>query len=427
MFKRRFRRFRRCFIPAFFFASMLISLFSAIMFFSHYINMPQVEMQAGTEGDTQVHFLGIRQDQYLGSKSHREQTEGNKSGKRQNLIIVAHGRSGSSFTGNIFNHHPKVFYLFEPYQTAERIHGKLNPFDKDYEEKSLKWMNGLLQCNFVSDRHVQDLDHYYRVKGKNTRETQASVALSSPPFCSYNTSDSLWTSETCQSNFDKRMLEQACRTKYSMTVVKALFGRMPQMNIKHLIKMCDSSSEFDCKILFLVRDPRGIIPSSQAVNFFRDKDRIGLAKTREFAYLNCKGTEENLDILRTLTPRWRKRIKLLRYEDLVLNPSKNLPQILEFADLPMDEGLSKWFYLATHKGETNEVQKAHPWRQDSAEGANRWRWKVMPYDITVIEHYCQHVMKLLGYKRLNLSYEKQRNTSFSLLEENFEAARWLTE
>ncbi|XP_068718287.1 carbohydrate sulfotransferase 1-like isoform X1 [Montipora capricornis] len=423
MLKRRFRRFRRCLVPAFFLASMLMSLISAYIFLSHYYNMPQVEMQAGTEGDTQVHFL-----QYLGSKSLRGQTEGNKSGKRQNLIIVAHGRSGSSFTGNIFNHHPKVFYLFEPYQTAERIHGKLNPFDKDYEEKSLEWMNGVLQCNFVSDRHVQDLDHYYRaVNGKNTRETQISVALSSPPFCSYNTSDLLWTSETCQRNFDKRMLEQACRTKYSMTVVKALFGRMPQTNIKHLIKMCDSSSEFDCKILFLVRDPRGIIPSSQAVNFFRDKDRIGLAKTREFAYLNCKETEENLDILRTLTPRWRKRIKLLRYEDLALNPSKNLPQILEFADLPMDEGLSKWFYLATHKGETNEVQKAHPWREDSAEGANRWRWRVMPYDITVIEHYCQHVMKLLGYKRLNLSYEIQRNTSFSLLEENFEAARWLTE
>ena len=29
--------------------------------------------------------------------------------KRQNLIIVAHGRSGSTFLGNIFNRHPSVF------------------------------------------------------------------------------------------------------------------------------------------------------------------------------------------------------------------------------------------------------------------------------------------------------------------------------
>lgn len=38
--------------------------------------------------------------------------------KRQNLIIVAHGRSGSTFLGNIFNNHPSVFYLFEPYKIS---------------------------------------------------------------------------------------------------------------------------------------------------------------------------------------------------------------------------------------------------------------------------------------------------------------------
>lgn len=41
-----------------------------------------------------------------------------KKKKRQNLIIVAHGRSGSTFLGNIFNNHPSVFYLFEPYKIS---------------------------------------------------------------------------------------------------------------------------------------------------------------------------------------------------------------------------------------------------------------------------------------------------------------------
>jgi len=68
---------------------------------------------------------------------------------RQNLIIVAHGRSGSSFTGNIFNYHPSVFYLFEPYQTVERLHGGVAPFNRDYQEKSFELMQGVFRCKFV--------------------------------------------------------------------------------------------------------------------------------------------------------------------------------------------------------------------------------------------------------------------------------------
>ena len=421
---RRFRRCLRCLGQGYFVASVLMFLVSTILFLSMYISMPHIE-----KNNKKVQISGLPSARGININSRSQGPgEGMASGKRQNLIIVAHGRSGSSFTGNIFNHHPSVFYLFEPYQTAERLHGKVEPFDKDYEAKSLEWINGLLKCDFVSPRHAQDLDHYYRkVMRRESRLTQASLALSSPPFCRFSTYDPMWSQGSCKETFDQKMLEQVCKTNYSMTVMKALFGRMPQTNIKHLIQMCDASSEFECKILFLVRDPRGIIPSSQAVNFFRDKDRIGLSRTREFSYLNCKRTEENLDILRSLPAKWRKRIKILRYEDLALNPSKGLAKLLEFAELPVNDALSKWLHLASHKGETKSEQDANPWRQDSAEGANRWRWKVMPYDITVIEHYCKHVMKLLGYKRLNLSYEIQRQIDISLIEDDFEASRWLVD
>ena len=345
---------------------------------------------------------------------------------RQNLIIVAHGRSGSSFTGNIFNHHPSVFYLFEPYQTVERLHGGVAPFNSDYQEKSFEWMQGVFQCKFVSPKHANDLHHYYRkVVGKESRETQVSIALSSPPFCRYNVSDPRWNIQDCPGAFDQKVLEEVCEQNYSMTVVKALMVRMPNNSIEQLINVCDSSNEFECKLLFLVRDPRGIIPSSQAVSFYRETDRTGLAKTRMFSYHNCRQTELNLDIIRKLPLRWRKRIKILRYEDLAANPSKLLPGLLQFAGLPMDESLSDWLYLASHKPKTESERKAAKWRQDSFEGADRWRWKVSPYEINIIENYCKHVMKLLGYKPLDYSYEVQRNLSIRLLDNDFEALRWL--
>ena len=377
------------------------------------------------------YFIILRKGNSANSADVREEFKADAqlkvSTKRQNLIIVAHGRSGSSFTGNIFNHHPSVFYLFEPYQTVERLHGGVAPFNRDYQEKSYEWMRSVFQCKFVSLKHANDIQHYYRkVTGKYPRDEQASIALSSPPFCRYSVTDPRWNIKDCPGALDQKTLEDVCEKKYGMTVVKALFVRMPNRSVEQLINVCDSSRDFDCKLLFLVRDPRGIIPSSKAVSFFRETNKTSMAATRKFANENCRQTKFNLDIIRKLSPRWRKRIKILRYEELAKNPSKLLPSILEFAGLPMDKGLSDWLYLASHKPKTASEQRAAPWRQDSFEGADRWRWKVSPYEISIIEQYCRPVMKLLGYRPLDNSYEMQRNLSIRLLDKDFEALRWLT-
>ena len=355
----------------------------------------------------------------------QKQVVENQRKKRQNLIVVSHGRSGSSFTGNIFNYHPSVFYLFEPYQTVERLHGGVAPFNRDYQEKSFEWMQGVFKCKFVSPKHAKDIEHYYRRVTRNyPRDEQASISLSSPPFCRYNVSDPRWNIQDCPGAFDQKTLEEICEKKYSMTVVKALMGRMPNNSVEQLINVCDSSDEIDCKLLFVVRDPRGIVASSRVANFYRETDKNGLTGTKKFAYENCRQTEFNLNITKQLRAKWRNRVKILRFEDLSANPSKILPGLLQFAGLPMDEVVSNWLYLASHKPETESEQKAAKWRQDSAERANRWRIKASPDEISIVEHYCERLMKVLGYKPLGNSFQLQKNLSVALYDENFEAVRW---
>ena len=46
------------------------------------------------------------------------QQELNKLKKRQRVLILTHHRSGSSFTGEIFNLHPDAFYMYEPLRIA---------------------------------------------------------------------------------------------------------------------------------------------------------------------------------------------------------------------------------------------------------------------------------------------------------------------
>ena len=344
--------------------------------------------------------------------------------KRQNLIIVAHGRSGSTFIGNIFNHHPNVFYLFEPYQTVERLHGEVAPENSEYQAKAFQWMKGALNCDFVSPQHVKDLETYYRKKYSASYNPLKSISLLSPPFCPYNATDPLWKAENCP-QLDQTTVERTCKAKYSVTVMKALMARMPEKSVKQLIELCNTN-QFDCKIIFLVRDPRGIIPSSRAVKFYKDKDAF-LDGTRKFSQDICNTTEANLNIIRSLPEEVKKRLMLLRYEDLAKDPLKALPGLLKFAGLPMDESLTKWLDLASHFPESKSERAAATWRQDSWEGAQRWRWKVGSDVIDIIENHCSHVMNLLGYKAVNGSSKIQKDLDVGLLEDKYDALKWFVD
>ena len=111
---------------------------------------------------------------------------------------------------------------------------------------------------------------------------------------------------------------------------------------------------------------------------------------------------------------------MLRYEDLAENPLKTLQSLLTFAGLPMDKSLREWLDLASHLPETKSERKAARWRQDSWEGAQRWRWKVGSDVINVIESYCSHVMGVLGYKSVSGSQLLRKNLTVRLLEGKYD-------
>ena len=371
--------------------------------------------------ENEVHKEDLPTTQKIDKETEQAHVGDKDKKKRQNLIIVTHGRSGSTFLGNIFNHHPNVFYLFEPYQTVERLHhGEVAPKNKDYQAKSFQWMKGIFQCDFVSLDHVKDLQGYYQKKYPGNYNPLKSLSLLSPPFCPYNTTDSLWSMEGCPP-LDQKTLETTCKSKYNLTVVKVLMWRMPGESIKQLLSICDTD-EFDCKFLFLVRDPRGIIPSSKAVGFYSEKNSLDGTKT--YSQKICRTTQINLNIIRSLSLVEKKRLMLLRYEELAENPMKILPSLMKFAGLPMDESLKKWLYLASHLPETESEREAARWRQDSWEGAQRWRWKVGSDVINVIENFCSHVMSVLGYKAVGGSHVLKNNLTVRLLEDRYEALQW---
>ena len=348
-------------------------------------------------------------------------------GVKKTLIIVSHGRSGSSLVGDIFNHHPSVFYMYEPLQTVMRVFNSLNRNHinsaPSYWDLAKEFLDAVLRCKFNNQRFLSDIEDFYRKK----HHPRVSQAIASPPLCPHKPSDLKWKPNLCPP-MTKESLASTCRKKYDLTVLKVLISRIPENTIKIVLNAC-TSRDVDCKIVFLVRDPRAVIPSSKALGFFRDAaGDIAMRGTRLYSYWRCKETEENMEIIRKLDDSLRKRIKLQRYEDLALNPLKALTGLYQFAGLSELESIKTWLNETTRKtrGDCNEMdgEQATCTKDDAWVAANRWRWKVHPQEISIVEKYCKETMRLMGYTPVDMSSELLSNQSIPLFSQDYEAKQW---
>ena len=348
-------------------------------------------------------------------------------GIKKTLIIVSHGRSGSSLVGDIFNHHPSVFYMYEPLQTVMRVFDSLKQSDinsvPSYWDLAKEFLDAVLRCKFNNQRFLSDIEEFYR-KQKHPRVSQA---IASPPLCPYQPSDLKWKPNLCPP-MTKESMGSTCKDNYNLTVLKVVISRIPENSIKIILNAC-TSRDVDCKIVFLVRDPRAVIPSSKSVGFYIDAvGDFSKRGTRLYSYWRCRETEENLEIIRRLHHSLRNRIKIERYEDLALNPLKALTGLYEFAGLSELESVKTWLSETTRKTRDDchemDGEQATCTKDDAWVAANRWRWKVHPHEISIIEQYCKEAMRLIGYRQVDMSSELLSNQSIPLFSQDYEAKHW---
>lgn len=385
---------------------------------------------------TCVHFVGL----FLKPLDYREEQHseigvhdfgefktflgGSTKKARRNLIIVSHGRSGSSLTGDIFNHHPSVFYMYEPLQTAQRVYKKSGN-QTSYNRLAEKLLASLAQCRFDQPQTaLADIENYYR----KPAHPRISHAMGSPPLCPVEMTDPKWSPELCPP-LSSQSLGDVCKDKYNLTVLKILLSRIPENNMKTVLTACDSN-DVECKIIFLVRDPRAVIPSSLQIGFFKEKggsdSKLG---TRVYSYTLCQQTERNLELVRRLPASLRARIMLLRYEDLAMEPSKVLERLYDFAGLSLLESVRAWLNETTQQSRKDCNRELDGplvtcTKDDAWAAANRWRWKVHPHEINVIEHYCRGAMRLMGYRPVDMSHDLLANNKIPLFSDDYEAKLW---
>ena len=398
-------------IPTAFFFACLARMNAEVAEYSENFRQYPQRMDYGQES---VDLLGRRDFQTANFNSKQ---------RRRNIFVIAHGRSGSTIMGDIFNHHPSVFYLHEPLQTVQRILGKVGNSHGHYGSLMADVLSNVLRCNF-SKPVLEDFNLFYR----DPSHPRVSFAIGSPPLCPYEMTDSKWDPKLCPV-MTNESLGSTCRDKYTVTVAKILMSRIAGNNIKNILEAC-KSSDADCQIIYLVRDPRAVIPSAQSVGFFNNRgSQLGKNGLRLFSYQQCDQTEKNLVFLKNLPISWQRRIMVQRYEDFALNPLKALSRLYNFAGLTVLDSVKTWLNKSTHPAQKREDMKieGHPaffTVDDALLALNRWRWKVDPCEIDIIEHCCKHVMQMMGYTLVDRSYQLMADISTPLFSEDYEAKTW---
>ncbi|NP_001086002.1 carbohydrate (N-acetylglucosamine 6-O) sulfotransferase 6 L homeolog [Xenopus laevis] len=347
--------------------------------------------------------------------------------EKVHLLILSSWRSGSSFIGQIFSQHPDVFYLMEP-----AWHVWMSMFQNNAKVLHMA-VRDLIRSVFLCDMSVFDA---YIPNKKNVSELfqwAVSRALCSYPACSHFDREAI-TNETvckiiCKHNpFSK--IEESCNT-YSHIVLK----EVRFFDLKVLYPLLTDPS-LNLKIIHLVRDPRAVAKSrEQAMKYLTRDNGIVLntngTKIDDIRYdvmrEICQSHAQMYETAMDKAPSFLKgRYMLVRYEDVVRDPLREINQMYEFANLKLTAKLKNWFYNITHGvGPGTKKEEFQTTSRNAVNVSQAWRKDLSFQKIQKIQTICKSEMNLLGYQFIDSEKErKDMSMDFVLPKRNYQFS-WL--
>ncbi|EDO44061.1 predicted protein [Nematostella vectensis] len=262
------------------------------------------------------------------------------------------------------------------------------------------FLGEMLDCNFKDSEYLSYFSRpgHFRFSSRVLRKS---------PFCQPH-DEKLSFQEIIKRklciNVKATELSKTCK-ELKVTVVKILEHRIMGRQIQSLKPLFETEA-FLGKILYLVRDPRAVISSMYFggwmtyVNAQKQMIFYTIKSEKFIWYVKriCGQIESNLKFI--MRPeRWLTgRVKVVRYEDLILEPEKNTRKIFKFVDLPFPVDMRQWLYNRTHFKEVlNSNIGTFSTRKNSTISMRKWRLKSPVEMVSLVEKHCSGVMDALGY------------------------------
>jgi len=297
------------------------------------------------------------------------------------ILIATTWRSGSTFLGDLLNHYKGTFYYFEP------LHYYSSIKDLKTVQSEPEFLKSLYTCNFNSE-NLGFLNH-----------------VSQPPnkFIFENHNFRLWNS--CHSLlphsamcFMPDYLQHVCPL-FPIKLIKTV-----RLRVRKVEKLLQDPA-MDLKVIVLVRDPRGVYNSRNTgpVKSWCKNDLCANPVT------GCQDLNNDIQSAFSLESRYPGSVRLVRYEDLSMNPEETARTMLDFLDLPYTAGIAH--YIETHTGKekmkvvrnkkTKKIERqkdTYGTARNSTATAFAWRENLSFAETEKIQEACRVPMDRLGYK-----------------------------
>ncbi|CBY37415.1 unnamed protein product [Oikopleura dioica] len=319
---------------------------------------------------------------------------------KSTVVLFTYYRSGSTFTGELFNQHKDVFYLFEPLILAGVETGAEN-MKKELLER-------IFDCDLprFSEYSSSKLPSYVKDScgRKNFCFAHATKEFCSPPFCGEDfTNDRKMCSRGPCKVFGKKgdLIHEAnriCNSKH----VKAI----KTIRITSISPFVEFFNEFDSsqnfKFVLLIRDPRGMLNSRLRISRIQKHETDKGAEITKKVIGICKKIVENIKTI-TSSHFMHSRTIILRYEDVALDPKSYAKKIYEKFNLHYPENIDSWINQNTHNDQKSGKMNIYDTRRESAKIAFDWRNsrsnRKMPYQfLQPLQKGCAEMLNLTGYR-----------------------------
>ncbi|CAB4008731.1 carbohydrate sulfotransferase 4-like [Paramuricea clavata] len=334
------------------------------------------------------------------------------------VIIVAHGRSGSSFFGGIFNAHPDFFFIYEPLNQLRRI---VERNSEEYIDSAEYVVDAILNCNFEDDGFLE-------IMSRAGHHRASCRPLVSPPFCNttHEKAMNFVTNQNwalCNETVSADDLNTVCR-KHTNIASKILLESIEPVDLSWILHISGSypvppsspglqstvrAHEIKVKpvyVLYLVRDPRAMLYSRHVLGWIIPREHNEFAfesgEADDMVKQTCDTIEQNLGAV----VRHPHRIKLVRYEELATNPEGLVRKIFRELRISPSKEVFRWIYSKTHGPVKLSVLSLS---RNANVSVNAWRKKIPDKLLEIIETRCERVMKYLGYLPSNGSQEILRD------------------
>ncbi|XP_046746144.1 carbohydrate sulfotransferase 5-like [Diprion similis] len=294
-----------------------------------------------------------------------------KNGRPIRSVIVATWRSGSTFLGEILNAHPANYYHCEPLIAFDiaRIRGP--PLAK----KALKWVKDLLNCEY------QDLGEYLSYAKKDL------WAFAFNPY--------LW--KQCEAHQD------ICFYREFHSSLCKLFPFQSMKLVRLRLQIAQellADEKLAVRMVLLVRDPRGILQSRKHREWCPPNPDCSEPA------LTCADMVSDFKVAVKLLKKYPTRFKVIRYEDLSLDPYKHVAELYKFYGLFFHPKARN--FLESHT-KANKGGVSSTFRNSKA-APFHWKTQLEFKEVKEIQKSCATAMEYWGYvPAVNATHQKEFN------------------